>query len=189
MSDTQDKTIHMLTRAATSNGLELINDKQWGNTGILRVERKDSLTPLVSIEYSFQDKYASFTVVPDFGMGQRHDGKLSYVTPEDMMGRVVNPLIYVIARLAGFTKYPNEGFARGVSDTLNANLTGREYVVDVFIPVSISVRADDEHQAASIAVERAVEQKVIERIGQMVDSDDSDFTISDSDVQTEVGEA
>lgn len=63
-----------------------------------------------------------------------------------------------------------------------------DYVVDVFIPVAIALTADDEAQAGSIAIEQAVAQGIPQRIAQMVDSDDSDFVPSDSELQVEVGE-
>jgi hypothetical protein len=70
-----------------------------------------------------------------------------------------------------------------------AQRDGHDYVVDVLVPVAIAVHADNEEQAASMAVLAAKRQGVIERIEALVDTDDSDFTISDSEIQTEVGEA
>lgn len=105
--------------------------------------------------------------------------------------------------------YPNRGFAEGVSDTLNANREsafnapdcdgkdcnhapdgGENYVVDVFIPVAIPVRADNAEQAASMAIDALYKSGVREDIDRLIDGDpDSGFVVSDSPAQTEVGEA
>ena len=64
----------------------------------------------------------------------------------------------------------------------------KEYVVDVLVPVTVVVYAQDEVMAASFAIERAIEQGIVKRISDLVDGDDSDFVPSDSALQTEVGE-
>jgi hypothetical protein len=64
----------------------------------------------------------------------------------------------------------------------------KEYVVDVLVPVTTVVYAQDEVMAATFAIERAYDQGIVRRIAVLVEDDDSDFFESDSPLQTEVGE-
>lgn len=64
-----------------------------------------------------------------------------------------------------------------------------EYIVDVFIPVAITVFADDAEQAASMAIEALDATTIHSQLDAIVNEDFShDFVISDSPVQTEVDE-
>lgn len=76
-----------------------------------------------------------------------------------------------------------------------------DYVVDVYVPVAIRIEnADSPEMAAHIAADKAYEPtgplgeprkpSIYERIQALVDEDIwTDFGRSDSEVQTEVGEA
>jgi len=64
----------------------------------------------------------------------------------------------------------------------------KEYVVDVLVPVTVVVFAQNEDMASLFAIARAEEQGIVQRIADLVDGDDSDFVPSDSALQTEVGE-
>ena len=67
----------------------------------------------------------------------------------------------------------------------------RDYIVDVYIPVSVRVEnVDDEDMAASIAAEWAVEQGVVKYVHEFVEESlVTDFYPSDSELKTEVGQA
>jgi hypothetical protein len=61
--DTQRAFIAELRREAEARGLAVRDDTGWANTGHLYVTRPERplATPLATVEYSFQDGYASFT--------------------------------------------------------------------------------------------------------------------------------
>lgn len=98
MRNTQTKTIDLLRAGAATHGLELVQDQQWSNTGTLRIEREDSVTPLVSISYNFQDTYATFDVAPASGIGHGGKGHI-YAKPEELMSKLVTPLVAIMAGL------------------------------------------------------------------------------------------
>ena len=58
---TQSKFIDKLRELAKSEGLQLIHNPNFSNTGELRFERSNSFRPLLIIGYSFQQGYATFT--------------------------------------------------------------------------------------------------------------------------------
>lgn len=68
MSSTQSKFIALLTAAVESRGLELVQNSEWSNTGVLRVEKADAFRSLLSIRYNFQSGYATFDVTDDSGL-------------------------------------------------------------------------------------------------------------------------
>lgn len=82
-----------------------------------------------------------------------------------------------------------QSWVEGNTPEAASEVEGTEYVVDVLVPIAITVRAEDEEMAASMALESLENEGVRARIQALVDSDDSSFTISDSPAQTEVGEA
>ena len=111
--------------------------------------------------------------------------------------------------------YPNAAFAEGVVATLTANQVvhdvpecalapahdyeacscichedePKRYVVDVLVPIAIEAFADNEEQAASMALDALEESGTRTKINDLVNNDwDSGFRISDSPAQTEVGE-
>lgn len=69
---------------------------------------------------------------------------------------------------------------------------GQEYVVDVYVPFAILVRAakGDEDMAVDMALEDFYKSGLRARMDALVNEDfDNDFTISDSPYKVEVGEA
>lgn len=88
---TQDKTLAMLGAIAKDNGLEMIHNPQWANTGILRFEAEDSLTAVLSITYGFYDNYSGFTL-SDPSFGKKGDGQLHYVKPDELGERLIEPV-------------------------------------------------------------------------------------------------
>lgn len=67
----------------------------------------------------------------------------------------------------------------------------KDYIVDVYIPVSIRVEnVNDADMAASMAAEKAVEEGVVKHLHDFVnESMDNSFWPSDSELKVEVGEA
>lgn len=68
-----------------------------------------------------------------------------------------------------------------------------DFVVDVYIPITISVHTTDPESAASMAIDHVHQPlsdgtSVYERVQNLVNTDvDSPFVMSDSEVKTEVG--
>lgn len=101
---TQDKFETMLAAIAAEHDLELVNDRQWANTGTYRLESSDSFAPVVSMQYQFNDGYATFEgVVPanlgdipnmlrDYAGGPitPHGTHFPYVKPEELGSRVLS---------------------------------------------------------------------------------------------------
>jgi hypothetical protein len=100
MRSTQSKTEDILRKDVEAVGLELVKNGQWANTGTYVIERRDSLDPLLTIRYSFQDEYASFTFKPAFGVGNQNDGELHYVKTDEMQRRLIEPVRTILAGLA-----------------------------------------------------------------------------------------
>lgn len=95
--NTQAKVKRTIETIAQDAGLELVDDTQWANTGTWRIGPSDTLTPLVSISYNFQDNYSSFTFVPPFGVGKNGGGNLNYVKHEELDERLIAPVRTVLA--------------------------------------------------------------------------------------------
>lgn len=58
---TQKKWLRMLEQEiAKHEGVELIVNSEWANTGRISVESPDSFEPLISFSYNFQTGYCSF---------------------------------------------------------------------------------------------------------------------------------
>jgi hypothetical protein len=96
MRDTQAKVIAILAKAAEDNGLELVNDTQWANTGTLHVTSPFDVTPIISVRYAFHDEYSTFTVTPGHGLGRKGDGQLHAVKVEELQQRLILPVISAI---------------------------------------------------------------------------------------------
>jgi hypothetical protein len=60
---TQSKVRDLIEFEANMYDLELIDDPKFSNTGMWRIQSKDSLRDKVAIKYDFQSGYCSLTVV------------------------------------------------------------------------------------------------------------------------------
>lgn len=103
MRTTQDKFTDALAAIAAGHDLELVNDRGWANTGVFRIEGKDSFVPIISMRYSFQDGYASFDDLLPATLGDRdkmlrdlpggpitpHGRYFPHVTNEELETRVL----------------------------------------------------------------------------------------------------
>lgn len=91
--NTQSKVMAVIKAMVEANGLELIDNRQWANTGTLRIEPRDSLTAIATLSYSFQDTYSSFQFTPDnFIHGLASDGHLHAVKHDELEVRLIAPL-------------------------------------------------------------------------------------------------
>ena len=97
LRNTQTKVTDLLRTAAENAGLEMVDDRAFANTGTFRFQPKDSLDSALTIAYSFQDTYASFTVKPASIIG--HGGELHAVRPEGLMAELVSPVTAVLAAM------------------------------------------------------------------------------------------
>jgi hypothetical protein len=69
MSDIQTKFENRLERSLPSN-IEVVNNRQYSNTGTIYIQPKDSFRSFLEITYSFQDSYATFTITPTLGISE-----------------------------------------------------------------------------------------------------------------------
>lgn len=92
MRDTQEKFTDALRGIAEQNDYELVNDRQYGNTGTFRVQKANSFDSVLTLSYSFQNGYATFDeVVPE--MSDRPNVKgFPYVTVDHIESRVLAPI-------------------------------------------------------------------------------------------------
>lgn len=100
MRSTQTKTEDILRKETEAVGLELVKNGEWANTGTFIIESPDAFGPLLTIRYSFQDTYSTFTLTPAFGLGNQRDGQLHYVLPSEMQTRLIEPVKRILAGLA-----------------------------------------------------------------------------------------
>lgn len=100
MRNTQEKFTEALREAAENAGFELVENRQWGNTGTYRIEKPDSFVPALVMSYGFYDGYASFdNVQPPIGDRAHLGGeKFPYVLPEELGTRVLAAVKSHLAR-------------------------------------------------------------------------------------------
>lgn len=70
MSDIQDKFEFRLSKALPKN-IEMVNNRQYSNTGTIYIQPQDTFKCILEIKYSFQDDYAKFTITPTLGLDYR----------------------------------------------------------------------------------------------------------------------
>lgn len=70
MSNIQDKFEDRLNKALPTN-IEVVNNKQYSNTGTIYIQPRNSFKCILEIKYSFQDNYAAFTITPTLGLDYR----------------------------------------------------------------------------------------------------------------------
>jgi len=90
---TQQKVIDIIEHQANVWDLELIDDRKFSNTGVLRIQGRDSLRDMVAIKYDFQHGYCSLKVIgvdPEFGPGVVGSG---YIETDEQLVKVVGRLV------------------------------------------------------------------------------------------------
>ena len=94
---TQQKFFEALEAIAEKHGVEVINDRQWANTGTVRIERATEFTPLVRFYYGFQDTYAYFEgLQPPFGLPHLNGKAHPMVKPEELEKRILTPIAQIL---------------------------------------------------------------------------------------------
>lgn len=58
---TQSKFFALLRARVAPLGYQIVDNREYANTGIFQIENPDSMKPAVSIRYSFQSGYATFS--------------------------------------------------------------------------------------------------------------------------------
>lgn len=94
---TQDKFMDALEVLAATYHFEVINDRQYANTGTVRIQREIGFDTVVSFHYSFQEGYASFSSLhPLFGMPHLGGKELPYVKPSEIQERALDPIAAIL---------------------------------------------------------------------------------------------
>jgi hypothetical protein len=73
---TQGKFTRRLAALAEARGLELVDDRQWGNTGTFRIEAPDSFRPVLAVSYAFhtESEYDTLEGLPPRDLGRDEHG-------------------------------------------------------------------------------------------------------------------
>lgn len=77
----QTKFEDRLAEEFVPDHLEVVNNRQYANTGTIYIQPVDNFECVLSIRYSFQDNYCTFDIFPPFpfGTGYRIEGGVSKV--------------------------------------------------------------------------------------------------------------
>jgi hypothetical protein len=100
---TQAKFHDALEALAKDAGLELIDDRDYGNTGTYRIQSPDSFASVISMRYNFQEAYAVFEDLHPTDLGDiprmlrdtaggpitAHGTHFPYVKPDELESRVL----------------------------------------------------------------------------------------------------
>ncbi len=94
---TQDKFMEKVEVVAATFHLDFIHNRQWANTGQVRLEHKGSFKPVLVFSYSFQDTYATINGVPR--PGNERNPMDWHACPLDKLDEVIDS-IHTVCRAA-----------------------------------------------------------------------------------------